>query len=159
MKTALHANMCDQSTQHIADALYEPFRQVSAGVSGDYGGTMEHLWIDYELLKPRGASDRSGAFRFQKKVGGTSKDPITGLPRGTWYNVGHYSVVPDRAILLSAPAEDILGLALSEIYRSTSVLLKQKRRLGAFDVHRFRADYVAVCSAKGYSLAVDNGAR
>ena len=48
MEVGLHANMCDQTTARIADALHRPFKDISRDLSKDYGGTMSHLWIDFD---------------------------------------------------------------------------------------------------------------
>jgi hypothetical protein len=74
MKVGLHANMCDSTTKRIADALHAPFEAISNDLSRDYGGTMEHLWIDFELIEAHAERHPPWSFRFQKRVGGSSAD-------------------------------------------------------------------------------------
>ena len=51
MKVGIHANVCDTDTQKIAFSLHEPFTVLGSALEGDYGGVMEHLWIDLELIE------------------------------------------------------------------------------------------------------------
>jgi hypothetical protein len=48
MKLDFHASICDESTRSLADALRPLFDKLSEQLSGEYGGPMEHLWIDIE---------------------------------------------------------------------------------------------------------------
>ena len=148
MQVSLYAPFCDVQTERIAQALVLPFDAISKDLSNDYGGLMEHLWIDVDLLDERGPYP----FRFQKKVGGSSRSPITGLPRGVHHNVGHYSVKPDIAELLYIPEDSVVDYVLQLLYRSTSVLIEKKKRLGGFDAERFRSDFLAVCKKHGYDM-------
>src|SRR5260221_6298287 len=95
MEVSLHANMCDSTTARVASALHAPFKAIGRDLSRDYGGTINHLWIDFELIEAHGSRRPPWSFRFQKRVGGSSPDKLTGLPRGVYENVGHYSVRPD----------------------------------------------------------------
>src|SRR5579862_3928754 len=129
MEVGLHANMCDSTTKRIADALHAPFKAISKDLSKDYGGTMEHLWIDFELNEAHTERRRPWSFRFQKRVGGSSPDKLTGLPRRVHENVGHYSVRPDFPQLLSVPPASIVSYVLSLIYACTSVLIEKQKKL------------------------------
>lgn len=51
LEVSLHANICDYSTKKVADALRNPFDIIGKELSKDYGGIMEHLWIDLELVE------------------------------------------------------------------------------------------------------------
>ena len=140
--------MCDQETSRIMQVLHSPLEEISEELSNDYGGKMEHLWIDVELKDNRGPF----AFRFQKKVGGKTPNPITGIPPGEFKNVGHYSVMPDIAELLYVPQDQVVDYVLQLIYRSTTVLIEKQKRLGGFDAERFRFDFLAACKKRGYDM-------
>src|SRR6187401_3258998 len=103
MEVGLHANMCDSTTRRIADALHAPFNAISRDLSKDYGGMMNQLWIDFELIESHAERRPPRSFRFQKRVGGSSPDKLTGLPRTVHENVGHYSVRPNFQELRSVP--------------------------------------------------------
>jgi|SRR5215472_3726453 len=109
MEVSLNANMYDSTTKRIAHALYAPFEAISRDLSKDYGGTMEHLWIDFELIESHAETRPRWSFRFQKKVGGSSPDKLTGLPRRVCQNVGHYSVRPDFQELRSLSDDSVVG--------------------------------------------------
>jgi hypothetical protein len=159
MEVGLHANMCDLATNRIADALNAPFKAISKDLSKDYGGTMEHLWIDFELIEAHAEQRPPRSFRFQKRVGGSSPDKLTGLPRRAHENVGHYSVRPDFSQLQSVPQESIVGYVLNVIYASTSVLIEKQKKLGGFDADKFRSEFVAACRRCGYEISVPGGVR
>lgn len=141
MEVSLHANMCDESTESISKEL-----------SRNYGGSMEHLWIDFELIESRGGKRAPFPFRFQKRVGG-AKERLTGLPMPVYHNVGHYSVRPNFRELKRVPRESIVSYVLSEIYASTVILLDKQKRLGGFDAVKFRADYLAACHERGVAIS------
>jgi hypothetical protein len=153
MKTALHANMCDQATTKIADALHRPFKSIGAALSREYGGTIEHLWIDFELIQSHCEARPIRSFRFQKKVGG-GKFSLTGLQTSVSTNVGHYSVRPDFDTLLNLPHDSVVPYVLSLIYDSTSVLIHKSKKLGGFNADQFRKDFILVCGTQGYSLSL-----
>jgi hypothetical protein len=152
MQVGLHANICDASTEYIARALHSAFDAISRDLSNDYGGTMNHLWIDFELNEGHAARRAPWSFRFQKKVGGSSPDKITGLPRGVYENVGHYSVRPDFRELLSVPRDAVVSYVLRLVYASTSVLLEKQKKLGGFNAQKFRSDFLASCKEHGYDI-------
>jgi len=119
MKVGIHANMCDSDTQQIAFSLHEPFRALGNALEGEYGGTMEHLWIDLELIEDSCKADGTERhpFRFQKRVAGRS---YFGLPPSDdKFNVGHYSVRPDFQLLKVLGARETVSYVLSLIYQST----------------------------------------
>lgn len=153
MNVGLHANMCDSDTERIARALHTPFDAIGRELSKDYGGTMEHLWIDFELIEAHARFGPAKAFRFQKSVGGSSPDKLTGLPRLVHENVGHYSVRPDFRKLMGIPEERLVEHVLNLIYASTSILLEKQKKLGGFDAGRFRSEFVAVCRRHGYEIS------
>ena len=151
MKVEFHANMCDQATHKIADALRQVFRPLGKAINGDYGGTMQHLWIDFELIQDRCEQRPPYPFRFQKKVGGGTCR-LTGLERAVYEYVGHYSVRPDFDVLLALPMEEVVSYALSTIHASTSVLVEKQKKLGGFDAQRFREEFAAKCGEMGHPI-------
>ena len=159
MEVGLHANMCDQTTARIADALHKPFKDISRDLSKDYGGTMNHLWIDFELVESHAARRPPLPFRFQKRVGGSSPNKLTGLARPVHENVGHYSVRPDFQQLRSVPPGSVVRYVLSLIYASTSVLIEKQNQLRGFDANRFRSEFLTTCRQHGYDFVSTNSAR
>jgi hypothetical protein len=157
MEVKLNANMCDQATERIADTLRDAFKPISKELSKDYGGTMAHLWIDFELIQSHAERRPLFPFRFQKRVSGSSFTKLTGLPAPVCEHVGHYSVRPDFQELLRIPLESVASYALSLIYASTSVLVEKKKKLGGFDAQRFRLDFLASCKEYGYQIVHHNG--
>jgi hypothetical protein len=151
MEVSLNANTCDHATRRIAEVLEKAFAAIEDDLRKDYGGTIQHLWIDFELVEDHARRRAPFPFRFQKKVGG-SRSRLTGLPTPVCENVGHYSVRPDFSELLSTPIESVAGYALSLIFGSTAILVEQQERLGGFDAHRFRADLLAACGKHGYQI-------
>ncbi|SRR5258707_2482189 len=159
MEVGLHANMCDLATKRIADGLHAPFKAISKDLSKDYGGTMEHLWIDFELIEAHAERRPPRSFRFQKRVGGSSPDKLTGLPRRVHENVGHYSIRPDFEKLRRVPQDSVVGDILSLVYASTAVLIEKQKKLGGFDAPRFRSDFLTTCRQHGYEIEVSNSMR
>ena len=137
MKVRISAPKQDQGTAHIAEAVREPLRKLGEAVSGDYGGSIEHLWIDFELVPADSDHRPSWGFRFQKRV---SPRPIAaGLPKHEYSNVGHYSVRPDYFALAAVPPEQAVRYVLDLVYESTVILEQQRNKLGTFEVAAFRA--------------------
>jgi hypothetical protein len=149
MEVSLNANMSDQATNRIASILRNVFKTIEEDLSKDYGGAMQHLWIDFELIQ--GHREKPFPFRFQKKVGG-SIFKLTGLPTPLYENVGHYGVRPDFKKLLRTPLEAVPEYALSLIYASTSVLVEKRRKLGGFDARKFRMEFLSSCKTHGYEI-------
>ena len=159
MEVGLHANMCDSTTERIARALHAPFKAIARDLSKDYGGTMKHLWIDFELIEAHTQHRPPYSFRFQKRVGGSSPDKLTGLPRQVHENVGHYSVRPDFQELRSVPADSVVSYVLGLIYASTSVLIEKQKKLGGFEAQKFRSDFLTICRHHGYDIISTNSTR
>lgn len=151
MEVLLNANMSDQATGRIAKILRDAFKTIEKDLSKDYGGTIQHLWIDFELIQSHAERRPPFPFRFQKRVGG-SICKLTGLPTPVCENVGHYSVRPDFRELLSIPLESVTRYALSLIYASTSALVEKQKKLGGFDAQRFRVDFLVSCKEHGYEI-------
>ena len=157
MEVRLNANAYDSDTERVWKILYDVFRVIENDLSNDYSGTIQHLWIDFELI-PSWAEQRPPfRFRFQKKVGG-SVCSLTGLPTRLYEHVGHYSVRPDFQKLLSLPLESVASYALSLIYASTSVLIEKQKKLGGFDASRFRMEFLASCRQHGFEIDHEDAA-
>ena len=153
MQVGIHANMVDQGFLHIAEALHPVLQAISAELEGDYGGMMEHLWIDIELMEHYGKSDGSPRypFRFRKRVSGQS--PSFGLPKHPDnFNVGHFSVRPDFQSLVMMQDKQAVSYLLSLVYRGTEVLRTKSKRLGGFDADLFRASFRKASLTLGYDL-------
>lgn len=148
MIVAFHANIYDSDTQEVAKALRDPFKALGERLSKDYGGEMRHLWIDFELF--RGKRGKPFPFRYQKKV--SPRALVRSLPSPTYENVGHFSVRPDFGVLLATPLQDVPLYALSTIYSATAVLIEKQKKLGGFDAHAFRSEFLAGCEALGYAI-------
>ncbi len=143
LQVGLHGNMVDATTGHVPDLVYDAFEELERSLSCDYGGSMEHLWIDLELVEHHIKDGQGYPFRFQKRVS-------VGNPY--YYNVGHYSVVPDFQTIRSMKHEQVYPYVLRLIYESTEVLVKKAKRLGGFDAQAFRRDFLSVCEGIGYAL-------
>jgi hypothetical protein len=155
METRFHANMCDTGTSHVASAMYSPFKSLGEFLSGDYGGTIEHLWIDLELIESHARSDGrcKHPFRFQKRVSGRSH---FGLPPSPDHcNVSHYSVRPDFGFIASLSGKQLLTYTLSIIYKSTEGLLEKQKKLGGFDAVLFRERFLGACERLGCRISDD----
>jgi hypothetical protein len=150
MKVGLHSNVTDQETSKISGEFHEPFRTIANELSGEYGGLMEHLWIDFELNRHHAELRPPFRFRFQKRVSG--RNPLTGIDSPDYHHVGHYSVRPDFDLLLRMPIKETVGYALGLIYESTTVLEEKAKKLGGFDAHLFRARFAAACLSQGYAV-------
>jgi len=103
LKVGFYANVCDQSTSYVAKALYKPFKELGLMLEADYGGVIEHLWIDIELIE---RESKVWNFHFQKRVSGHSCFGLPAIPYSI--NVGHYSVKPDFQVLLSLNSEQVI---------------------------------------------------
>ena len=72
--------------------------------------------------------------------------------------VGHVSKIKPRLELLRIPLEAVASYALGLIYASTSVLVEKQKKLGGFDAHKFRQDFLASCRERGYQITLRNRA-
>ena len=152
MKTRFHANMCDISTKPVATAMVIPFQTLSHSLSGEYGGIMEHLWIDLELIVHDARPDGKPRypFRFQKRVSGRSHFGLS--PIQDHFNVGHYSVRPNFQIITSLSTEQLVPYVLTLIYHSTSILLDKQKRLGGFDAMLFSSRFMEASKQLGHDI-------
>lgn len=152
MEVGIHANMVDQVTGKVADALRPIFRELSNQLNGEYGGVIEHLWIDLELIESHAKDDGTPRhpFRFQKRVSGRSHFGLPPTPDK--YNVGHFSVRPNFKLISSLPSEQAIPYALSLIYDASEVLVKKKKKLGGFNAESFREKFRETCRILGYQF-------
>jgi hypothetical protein len=153
VKVGFHANIVDDDTKALAAALAPLFETLGRKLEGEYGGLIEHLWIDLELLEYLAQADGSPRhpFRFQKRVSGR---PHFGLPvTPDHFNVGHFSVRPDFALVASLSVECAIPHVLQRIYQESAVLLGKEKKLGGFDVNLFRERLLSECQQLGYPLS------
>ncbi|WP_256077160.1 hypothetical protein [Massilia sp. YIM B04103] len=153
MEVGIHANMVDQTTAELARAMRPLLQALEERLRGEYGGHMEHLWIDLELLKSFTRPDGKPChpFRLQKRVSGRARMGLPAIPDR--FNVGHFSVLPDFALLASLPEEQAIPYVLNLIHETSALLLDKQKKLGGFDAVKFRARFLEECAALGYTLA------
>ena len=152
MKVGFHANIVDDDTMALSNALAPVFKTLGRKLEGEYGGLIEHLWIDLELLEYLAKADGSPRhpFRFQKRVSGRSHFGLPATP--DHFNVGHFSVRPDFGLLTSLSVEGAIFHVLQRIYQESAVLLSKEKKLGGFDANLFRERLLIICQQLGYSL-------
>ncbi len=145
MEFKIFANRYDWKQKELAEALQERLVIFSNRLSCDYGGIMEHLWLDLELGESSCLmfNKPAKAFRFQKKVSGASRTGLPAIPDR--FNVGHYSVRPDFKVIRQNTSEQNITYIIELVYQSTEVLLVKQKKLGGFDATRFRHDFLEVC--------------
>jgi hypothetical protein len=134
----------DQGTAHIAEALRPYLESLSLRLSRDYGGSMQHLWIDVEMCPAHADRRLPWSFRFQKRVSRARTAKLFRVPKpdgaADFLNVGHYSVRPDYAELAELQLREISAYVINLIYGEAAVLERKSQRLGGFDATRFRQD-------------------
>jgi hypothetical protein len=152
MKVGLHANLVDQQTDKIASLLRDVFDVLCEKLEGNYGGTIEHLWIDFELIENQAKPDSKPRFpfRFAKRISGRSHFGLPPSPDNL--NVGHFSVRPNFRHLLSISKDEIIPYCLNLIYKELSILKSKEKKLGGFNVELFRNRFSEECKNLGYKL-------
>ena len=142
--------MSDQATSKVADVLRPVFKELSRRLSGECGGIIEHLWIDLEVIEGHAKADGGPrhSFRFQKRVSGRSHFGLP--PTADEFNVGHFSVRPDFAAMISLPAKQAIEYVLSLIYAETVVLGEKQKMLGGFEAEAFRNAFREACQSVGH---------
>ncbi len=139
MEFVVGIGMYDQGTAHIADLIQPYLEALSKRLSADYGGEMQHLWVDLELSPGTADFRPPFTFRFQKRVSGRGR--LTGLKFPDFHNVGQYSVRPDFFSLATIPEKEVPCHLMRLIYDSTDVLERKRAKLDGFDATLFRADF------------------
>ena len=66
----INIDAIDQGTEYLAEAMRPYLERASAYLSRDYGGLMEHLWIDLEMSPGRADIRPARPFRFQHPAPG-----------------------------------------------------------------------------------------
>lgn len=152
MKVLINANIYDSNKVELAKELSREFSKISEQLTGDYGGTIESLWIDLELSEMSflAFGKPPKPFRYQKRVSGASRMGVSLVP--DWFNVGHYSVRPDFEIIKRNTIEQNINYIVDLIYKSTEVLLSKEKKLGGFDATAFRDIFFSVCIGLGYKI-------
>ncbi|MBP9083049.1 MAG: hypothetical protein KBH11_08230 [Bacteroidia bacterium] len=144
--------MADLKSEKIASSLRDVLAVLGERLNGDYGGVMEHLWIDFELVEKLAKPDGKPKyqFRFAKRVSGRSSFGLP--PSPDYFNVGHFSVRPDFPILYSISKEKIIPYCLNLIYNELGHLKAKEKKLGGFDSNMFRNRFYEECSKLGYQI-------
>ena len=152
VKVGFHANIVDDDTKALAAALAPVFATLGQKLEGEYGGLIEHLWIDLELLEYLAKADGSPRhpFQFQKRVSGRSRFGLPVTP--DHFNTGHFSVRPDFALVASLSVERAISHALQRIYQESAVLLGKEKKLGGFDAGIFPERLLIACQHLAHSL-------
>ncbi len=142
----------------LSDTLRPWFDEVGRALSGrDYGGPMEHLWIEVQVHEYGiNIPDRAPwPFRFQKRV---SPRSLAGLgPSEPKMNVGHYAVRPSFEEMRADSQIEAARQVLAVVQNSTACLAG-KRQLRGFDLKRFQKDladaFAVYCldASEGHSL-------
>jgi hypothetical protein len=151
MNVEISAPKQDQGTAHIAELIRGPLEQLSKALSLNYGGEIEHLLIELELVPLDADHRKAWSFRYQKLV--APPRFLKGLNLPKRHNVGHYSVRPDYFSLAEVPTERVVPYILGIIYESTAVLEQKRKQLPGFNAQQFRANFAASCDKLGYSIA------
>jgi hypothetical protein len=145
----------DQGTEHLAEAVRPYLERASAYLSRNYGGLMEHLWIDLEMSPVRADIRPAWSFRFQRRVSLARSAKQFGLPvlsdEVDPKNVGHFSVRPDYFKLAEVPLDNVPGFLLRLVYDEAVALEKRSRGLGGFDARSFRRDLLEHIASIGRS--------
>ena len=146
MEVQVGAVKSDQGTHHIAALVRPHFDELSRVLSGEYGGNMEHLWIDLELC-PLDADRRDPfPFRFQKRVAPPRELKAVGAKEH--FNVGHFGVRPDYFELARVPMSEMRCYLARLIYEATKTL-ENRKQIGDFNLRAFRARFARFLEASG----------
>ena len=137
MEVRLYVWKSDQGVDHISERVRPHLSAMSSRLSGEYGGPMEHLWIELEVSSQDADRRPPWPFRLQKSVSSRMPGDLTAEPA---CNVGYYSVRPDHFALAQVPLEQSSCYLLRLIYESTA-LLEGERRLRGFDAASFRGKF------------------
>lgn len=146
LKVSFHANIMDESIQQAADIVSGCFNDIEMEICKDYGGSMENLWIDLELVEVHVENRDSYPFRFKKRISIPSS-----YTEFYTYNVGHYSVKPDFEKLKGLSSEESICSYLFELlYDSTQILVDRQKKLDGFKATDFRLDFLFACERLGF---------
>jgi len=144
LKVKLCANIVTKNTKKIAEIIENHFDNLKKNLNKDYGGNMEHLWIDLELVE----SSKPFPFRIQKRV-----EIPASYTEFYSYNVGHYSIEPDYEKLSGLLSEkEICRYIFGLWYESTQILVDKQKKLEGFNATQFRLDFLNACEKSEFSL-------
>ena len=145
LRVSFNANITDTDYKSkIVEVINKHISGIENKLHKDYGGCMEHLWIDFQLIE----SHKTYPFRFQKRVEIPSS--FTELYS---YNVGHYTVRPDFVKLqMLSSEEEICSYVFELLYKSTQILEEKQKKLEDFNVNVFRLDFLSACKKLGYII-------
>jgi len=146
MDVLVSAPKSDQGTEQVATLIRPHLEALSSALSGNYGGSMAHLWIALELC-PGDADVRPPfPFRLQKRV--RTPREVRVLGDREFFNVGSYSVRPDYFELARVPLHEVPCYLMTLLYESTKGL-HGKRQLNGFDVEAFRSRFEQAIASQG----------
>lgn len=153
MKVRISAHIVEPEFEKIGQGLRKTFIILCERLEGDYGGVMEHLWIDFELAKTFARPDGKPkfSFRFAKRVSGRSHFGLPALPDS--FNVGHFSVRPDFDFLLTLTDAESISYCLSLVYNELNMLKHKEKKLEGFNSELLRNRFHDECLSLGYKLA------
>ena len=146
MDVLISASRIDQGTEHLAALVRPHLDGLNSTLSGQYGGPMNHLWIELELSPGHADYRPAFAFRFQKRV--VTPKEMRAFGTQEFFNVGHYSVRPDYFELARVPLDDVRCYLLRLVFDSTESL-SGKRQLKGFDLGLFRQRFAAALATRG----------
>jgi hypothetical protein len=146
MQVQISSPESDQGTHHIAETVRPHLARLSDFLAGEYGGPMEHLWVDLELIPGRADVRGAFSFRFQKRVA-PSRD-LKSLGAKEQFNVGHFSVRPDYFALAQIAPEEVPCYLMRVVYDAT-MTLEKKRQLKGFDAGAFRRKFAQFLEENG----------
>ena len=145
MDVLISASKSDQGTEHLAGLVRPHLDTLSSMLSGEYGGPMNHLWIDLELCPVVADRRPAFAFRFQKRV--VTPRELRAFGTQEFCNVGHYSVRPDYYKLAQVPLDDVACYLMRLVFDSTESLAG-KRQLKGFDLGLFRERFATALATQ-----------
>ena len=151
MLVEIFVGKSDQGTEHIREIIDPTLTALGPLVSGEYGGPMERLSIEFELCPVAADHEPPWPFRFQKRVAPPRE--LAAFKLEHRLNVGHYSVRPDYFALAQVSLEKLPAYVAGLLYDSTQTLIGRRRTLRDFDVVRFRARFAQALTELGLTPA------
>lgn len=152
MKVCIGISATDNQSETFLFVLQDFFGIIGDKLEGNYGGIMEELWIDFELVESFAKKDKkqNHAFRFAKRVSGRSHFGFPPSPDS--FNIGHFSVRPDFNYLRTNTAENIIRYCLKLIYIELQGLKTKEKKLGGFNSELLCKNFFEECKSLGINL-------
>lgn len=141
MECLIHVAGVDQGVEQQADVLQPHLERLGRHLSQDYGGEMQHLWIQIQICP--GDADRGPPlpFRLQRRVSGRQSARRLGLPAGPdTHQVGSFAVRPDPVAFAATELDELPAYVIRVLHQAAVVLEEKSAQLGGFDAPRFRKD-------------------